>query len=104
MPDCQLSWKKLNDEAGATEWQHRAGKVVPGTIHIQISDRFKRSERALDQTLVHEMIHAFLAAQFEHPPVHDAMFLSFVKYAEPILKFSIPDIESITPDGKVIAQ
>jgi SprT-like family len=60
IPECPITWADLKGQAGLTSFSRRGRMYEPGTLKIQISNRFKRSEQDLDSTLIHEMIHAFL--------------------------------------------
>jgi SprT-like family len=60
VPPCPVTWSTdLKRQAGITKFTRRGREFVPGTMQIEISSRYKRTEEMLNSTLIHEMIHAF---------------------------------------------
>jgi len=59
-------------------------------VRIEISTHFKSTEERLDGTLVHEMIHAYLATQGDPDPQHGPMFRRMVMKCQAKLPFEIP--------------
>jgi hypothetical protein len=63
VPPCPIVWSDLKGKVGLTTFMHRGRELVPGSMKIEISTRFKRTEEMLNSTLIHEMIHGYLAVK-----------------------------------------
>lgn len=71
--------------------QRRHAMLVQSSVHIVISDLYKRSSHALDGILVHEMIHAYLIfVENELFDKHGAPFLAWVKKCSDVLGWQVP--------------
>jgi len=70
IPPCPITFARLQDHSGVTYFKQWHGKVVPGTVRIEISTHYKNTERQLDSTLIHEMVHAYLCAVQGDPEAH----------------------------------
>jgi hypothetical protein len=79
IPPCPIEWADLKTQAGLTTFTQRGRAFVPGSMTIKITTRFKRSEQQLDSTLIHEMIHAFLATHGHPDENHGFRFQHLAK-------------------------
>lgn len=69
IPACPVIWADKitlggKHAAGITEFEFGkySKQMTPGSLVIKISTYFKRTTEGLDSTLIHEMIHAYLAS------------------------------------------
>jgi hypothetical protein len=101
VPACPVVWTEnlkngSRSAAGLTTFNHIGRNLVPGSLKIQISTRFKRSEQDLDATLVHEMIHAFLVVQGFPEENHGFRFLAQAHRVEQMLGLKIPVTDDLS--------
>lgn len=95
IPQCPIVWNdklKVGSKSafGLTTFTHRGREVVPGTMKMEISSRFKREEEALDSTLIHEMIHAYWAIHGYPEEQHGMRFKSMAYHCQKITGIAIP--------------
>jgi hypothetical protein len=98
IPPCPIVWTDnlksgSKAAAGLTTFTHRGREYVPGTLKIQLSTRFKRSEQEVDSTLIHEMIHAYLIVSGYPDENHGFRFLAQAHRTEQItgIKIAVTD-------------
>ena len=79
IPPCPIVWANMVGENGRTYYKSRSRSYIPGTLHIEINNRFKRTQADVDALIVHEMIHAYLAVtQGDGDGGHGFRFQSWV--------------------------
>lgn len=81
IPVCPIVWSDYirvgsKSAAGLTTFTSRGREYIPGTMKIEISTRFKRTEEMLDSTLIHEMIHAYWIVNGHPKEQHGFLFQS----------------------------
>lgn len=94
IPACPVVWADLhNSMDGLTTFTSSSIHLIPGTLKIQISNRFKMTEDYLNSTLIHEMIHAYFASHGRPKENHGIFFQSMAhKCGEKVgIKISLSD-------------
>lgn len=61
IPKIPITWVPTRGFGGMTYYSSNGRRILPGTLRIEISTAFKKTEQQLDSILIHEMIHAYLA-------------------------------------------
>jgi hypothetical protein len=89
IPPCPVVWSDLKEEVGLTTYTSRGREIVPGTMKIEISTRYKRAEQDLDSTLIHEMIHALLAVSGYPKEKHGFRFQSIAYHCGKVTGITI---------------
>ena len=90
VPTCPLSFNHLDGAAGITVFKHIGRRLIPGSMRIELSTRFKRTEQSLDSTLIHEMIHAYLASHGLPTVNHGLEFRVLAQQCAKKVGFPIP--------------
>jgi hypothetical protein len=93
LPTIPISWALIKDAGGVTYYKGRGyGRpIVPGSLRMEISTRFKRTEQGLDAILIHEMIHAYLASTYgDGDGKHGYRFQSMAHILTAKVGFQIP--------------
>ena len=101
IPLCPIVWNEnirvgSKEAAGLTTFSHRNRELIPGTMKIQISTRFKRSEEMLDSTLIHEMIHAYWAVHGFPDEQHGMRFKALAYKCQKMTGIEIPVTDTLT--------
>lgn len=123
LPEIPISWATMKNVGGKVTYQirreagvpkpdprmvrfglakkHDGAQLVPGSLKMQISDLYKRSEIALDAILLHEMIHVYFAHTGEYGENHGPKFQDFARRISQKVGFEVPMKDSV--DGLELA-
>jgi|SRR5882672_3692751 len=69
--------------------------IKPGSMNIRITTLYKRSERSIDQILLHEMIHILMFVTGRSGEGHGRLFQDETRRIERIVGFHIPLKDSV---------
>lgn len=83
LPHPMLVRRKLQDK-------YHGGKILPGSLRMEISNTFKKSEAGLDAILVHEMIHVYFAAKGNLSEDHGVKFIRMARELSVKAGFEVP--------------
>ena len=115
LPTIPLSFAALKDVGGRVKYKlrrtgpppdplrirlglagrHDNAELIPGSMHLQLSSLFRRSEQRLDALLVHEMIHVALLAAGNLSDNHGLAFLAEATRCGRIVGFTIPLTDTV---------
>lgn len=112
LPTIPIKWARLGGDVRATTKAVRPAPaplrvrvgledrkahhdLIPGTLRMRISDLYRRSELALDQILIHEMIHVYLVTTGHIGEGHGSLFQQEVRRCSKIVGFHIPLKDSV---------
>jgi hypothetical protein len=105
LPTVPVVWRRIPGHAGRMTAWIEGGRQVPHLI--EISDAFKQTEDQLDRTVLHEMVHCWLAVQGKFSSEHDEHFqeacrIISQKFGAPVDQpVSTKDVEVIEEADKV---
>lgn len=99
IPQCPVEWADLKQVAGVTTYSFKriTQALTPGTLKIQISTHFKRTEEMLDSTIIHEMIHAYMAVHGYPKEQHGFRFRAMALKCEEVTRIKIPVTDDLSP-------
>lgn len=108
LPDIPIIWKKMKTAGGRviyrvtnTEpqgvedtihglYKGKTYYIVPGTLKMEISDLYRRSDKALDALLLHEMIHVYFAVKGMFQEQHGPNFVRMARAISGTVGFEVP--------------
>jgi hypothetical protein len=109
LPTIPVTWGKMKTMGGVAKAQitqpknaSRSGgkfagaSIVPGSMAIQISDIYKRSEEGLDGILLHEMIHILCYVEGRFDENHGPYFRKVAASIGTSIGFEIPLTDDVT--------
>jgi hypothetical protein len=114
LPDIKIDWATLKSAGGRVLYKIMAGArpyakspvsgedviegthkgrkafMIPGSLKMQISNLYKRSDQALDALLLHEMIHVYFAVTGQFDEQHGPNFRSMASDLSSRVGFEVP--------------